>query len=144
MNNETSFSFELGLKISRSECELDPRAALTFRKRLWIPNHEPLQTAIIQKSHDSHVTGHPGRNSAFAIVLRDFYWPGLSKMVRKFCRNCDVCGRCNVWRSRKQGLLLPLPIPDRFHSELSIDFMDLSRVLCKIAISSLSPSLVLT
>ena len=44
-------------------------------------------------------------------------------MVRRFCRNCDICGRTNVWRSKRQGLLLPLSIPDRFHSELSIDFM---------------------
>lgn len=32
-------------------------------------------------------------------------------------------GQAHVLRSRKQGLLLPLPIPERFHSELSIDFM---------------------
>ena len=44
-------------------------------------------------------------------------------MVRKFCRNCDVCGRSHVWRERRKGLLHPLPVPDRFHSELSIDFM---------------------
>ena len=44
-------------------------------------------------------------------------------MVRRFCRNCDVCGLSHVWRSKRQGLLLPLPIPERFHSELSIDFM---------------------
>lgn len=28
-----------------------------------------------------------------------------------------------MWRARRQGLLLPLPISERFHSELSIDFM---------------------
>lgn len=44
-------------------------------------------------------------------------------MVRRFCRNCDVCGRSHVWRTKRQGLLLPLPVPERFHSELSIDFM---------------------
>ena len=44
-------------------------------------------------------------------------------MVRKFCRNFDVCGRSHLWRERRKGLLRPLPIPDRFHSELSIDFM---------------------
>lgn len=44
-------------------------------------------------------------------------------MVRCFCRNCDVCGRSHVWRARQQGWSLPLPIPDIFHSELSIDFM---------------------
>ena len=44
-------------------------------------------------------------------------------MVRTFCRNCQVCGRCHVWREKKKGLLLPLPIPERFYLEISIDFM---------------------
>ena len=44
-------------------------------------------------------------------------------MVRQFVRNCDVCGRCHLWRDRKKGLLKPLPIPDRIWSELSMDFM---------------------
>lgn len=44
-------------------------------------------------------------------------------MVRCFCQSCDVCGRSHVWRSRQEDLLLPIPVPDRFHSELSIDFM---------------------
>lgn len=44
-------------------------------------------------------------------------------MVCRFCRNRGVCGLSHVWRTRRQELLLPLLIPDRFHSELSIDFM---------------------
>ncbi|KAI0992243.1 hypothetical protein K3495_g15943, partial [Podosphaera aphanis] len=122
-NNSEQFPTHLQLKVSRAECEIDVRGALCFRKRLWIPDWEPLQTAIIQRTHDSHLTGHPGRNSTVAMLMRSFYWPNMSKMVRRFCRNCDICGRSHVWRSRRQGLLLPLPIPDRFHTELSIDFM---------------------
>ena len=52
-----------------------------------------------------------------------FFWPGMSKHVRKLCRNCDICGRSHVWREQKKGLLRPLPIPDRFNKELAIDFM---------------------
>ncbi|KAI0994130.1 hypothetical protein K3495_g14053 [Podosphaera aphanis] len=37
--------------------------------------------------------------------------------------NSDVCGRSHVWREQKKGLLRPLPIPDRFNSEIGIDFM---------------------
>lgn len=37
--------------------------------------------------------------------------------------DCDACGRAHVWRSRRQGLLLPLPIPERFHSVLSVNCM---------------------
>lgn len=123
-NEERSFPLQLShLKVSISECDFDERGALRFRKRVWIPQWEPLQTALIQKTHDSHVTGHPGRDSTLAILSRNFFWPGASSMVRTFCRNCDVCGRSHVWRERRKGLLLPLPIPERFHSELSIDFM---------------------
>lgn len=49
--------------------------------------------------------------------------PRASIMVRKFCKNCDICGRSHVWREKGKGLLLPLPIPDRFYSEFLIDFM---------------------
>lgn len=44
-------------------------------------------------------------------------------MVRQFVRNCDVCGRTHVWRDKKRGFLKPLPVPERFHQEISIDFM---------------------
>ncbi|KAI0993806.1 hypothetical protein K3495_g14378, partial [Podosphaera aphanis] len=121
--DEPQFASNLQLKVSRSECEIDDRGALCFRKRLWVPDSEPLRTTLIQKTHDSHMTGHPGRNSTIAILARSFFWPGMNAMVRIFCKNCDVCGRTKIWRSKRQGLLLPLPIPERFHSELSIDFM---------------------
>ncbi|KAI0996740.1 hypothetical protein K3495_g11442 [Podosphaera aphanis] len=121
--NERSFPTHLGSKTSLSECEIDARGVLCFRKRIWVPEWEPLQTALIQQTHDSNITGHPGRNNTSAILSRSFYWPKMSTMVRQFCRNCDICGRSHVWRARRQGLLLPLPIPDRFHKELSIDFM---------------------
>lgn len=123
INTERSFPTSLNLKVAIAECDFDERGALRFRKRIWVPNWEPLQTALIQKTHDSYITGHPGRDSTYAILSRNYFWPGASLMVRIFCRNCDVCGRSHVWRERKKGLLLPLPIPDCFHSELSIDFM---------------------
>ncbi|KAI0995604.1 Transposon Tf2-6 polyprotein [Podosphaera aphanis] len=110
-------------KISISECSLDTKGNVKWRGRLLIPQYEPLQTELIQKSHDSPTTGHPGRESTLSILSRDFYWPRMSHMVRQFVRNCDVCGRTHVWRDKKRGFLKPLPVPERFHQELSIDFM---------------------
>ncbi|KAI0997510.1 hypothetical protein K3495_g10679 [Podosphaera aphanis] len=121
--DSSQFATSLQLKISRAECTIDRRGALCYRGRLWIPEYEPLRTAIVQKSHDSHLTGHPGRNGTIAILTGTFFWPGMTSMARRFCKISDVCGRSKVWRTKKQGLLLPLPVPDRSHSELSIDFM---------------------
>ena len=110
-------------KVSISECTISSQGALEFRGRTWVPNWEPLQTTLIQRTHDSHITGHPGRDGTIAVLSRSYYWPGLGKMVKQFVRNCDVCGRNAIWRARKRGFLKPLPVPDRFDSELSIDFM---------------------
>ncbi|KAL5592940.1 uncharacterized protein BROUX77_002577 [Berkeleyomyces rouxiae] len=122
---ERSFPPSLTKKITISiaECEFDQRGALLYRHKLFVPEWEPLRTALIQKTHDSHITGHPGRDGTLAILSREFFWPGISRDVRRFCANCNVCGRSKVWRERKKGLLLPLPIPQRPHSELGIDFM---------------------
>ena len=43
--------------------------------------------------------------------------------VRRFIRNCDVCGRTTIWREAKAGIIRSLPIPDRIESELTIDFV---------------------
>ena len=46
---------------------------LYFRGALWIPNFEPLRTVILYKIHDSPITGHPGKENTFALLIRDFY-----------------------------------------------------------------------
>jgi hypothetical protein len=122
-NKDRAFPPELKLTVQLPECKIDTNGAVTRRDVLWVPDWEPLRTKLVQDTHDSHITGHPGRDSTLAILQRSYFWPDQSKTVRQFMRNCDVCGRTKVWRDRKKGLLKPLPIPERFHSELSIDFM---------------------
>jgi hypothetical protein len=43
--------------------------------------------------------------------------------IRQFVRNCDSCSANKAWRTRRQGFLKPLPIPDRAWSEISMDFI---------------------
>jgi hypothetical protein len=112
-----------GLSVMLSECSLDDDQRLCWRDRIWVPHHEPLRTRIIQTMHDSALSGHPGKDTLKALISRTFYWPGLSQDVRRFVKNCDVCGRINIWRDKKRGLLKPLPIPQRMWAEISLDFI---------------------
>lgn len=96
---------------------------LRFRDRIWVPGYEPLQTALIQYTHDSHLSGYLGRDTTIALLIRNYFWPGLYQSVCRFVRNYDICGRKTTWQYRKKGLLKPLLIPDRIWSELSVDFM---------------------
>ncbi|CEJ61941.1 hypothetical protein PMG11_03668 [Penicillium brasilianum] len=123
LTGERRIAAETDIKTSLSECHLDDRGVLHFRQRIWIPDNEVLRTGIIQKIHDSHVTAHPGRDATYSILSRRFFWPGAAKDVRRFLRNCTICGRSSVWRDTKHGLLKPLPIPQRIWAEISVDFI---------------------
>ena len=131
----------LQLKIQLNDCDISATGALRYRGRLWIPGNpvstkeqaknapqtaeslDQLRTKLIQLTHDAAVNGHPGREGTVSTLSKDFYWPLLQLHVRRFLRNCDVCGRTKVWRDLKRGLLRPLPIPDQFHRHLQMDFM---------------------
>ncbi|KAI0999784.1 hypothetical protein K3495_g8416 [Podosphaera aphanis] len=91
--------------------------------RVWVPDYEPLRTAIMQKTHDSHLTGRPGKDTMVGVILRRWFWPKLRDSVHRFIRNCDICGRTNVWREAKAGFLRSLLIPERIGSGLTIDFV---------------------
>ena len=123
------FPAHLHLKVSISECSIDRDGALCFRNRKWVPDPEPLRTGIVQRIHDDLTSGHPGREITYSLIARHFFWPGMSNLIRQFCHNCHGCRANQVSRQRKQGLLKPLPIPDRVWRDISVDFItDLPRV----------------
>jgi len=105
-----------------SECR-EENGVLYFRNRKWAPNSETLRTKLIQDVHDSPIAGHPGRETTYETISREYYWPSMSNDIRRFVRNCDVYRRTKAWREQKKGLLKPLPVPDRPWQEVSMDFI---------------------
>ncbi|KAI6622526.1 hypothetical protein MCOR07_011848 [Pyricularia oryzae] len=121
--DERRFPPEAETKAQVADCAVNALGALQYRGRLWLPNWEPLTTAVLQRTHESPMVGHSGRDGTFAILARDYHWDGMAEHVRRFVRNCDICRRTKPSRRARQGLLQPLPIPDRFWKQISIDFM---------------------
>ncbi len=119
---DKTFPKELGLKLSIGDCSIENNR-LCYRGRYWVPNSEALRTRLLQTTHDSCLTGHPGKEGLGAIIRRKYFWPNFYRDVKQFVRNCHSCGAHTVWRDRKKGLLRPLPIPERIWSEISMDYI---------------------
>jgi hypothetical protein len=117
------FPKDLRLKISIAECDLSESGRVRYRGREWVPKHDNLRTRLIQHVHDSILTGHPGRQGTYAYLAREYYWPGISDDVRTFAKACDECFANKAWKTRRQGYLKPLEIPDRTWWEISMDFI---------------------
>ena len=123
LEGDRRFPSDLQLKVSIAECSIDDGMHLLYRDRRWVPCYEPLRTGIINGVHSPPVAGHPGRQITYQTVARDYFWPGMSNDIRRFIRNCNVCGRVKPWRDGLHGLLKPLPVPDRIWKEISMDFI---------------------
>lgn len=118
-----SFPKEAETREQIGNCGVNAHNALLYKGRIWLPSWEPLTTHLLQTVHDSTLTGHQGVNGTFRILQRDYHWDGMADDVKSFVRRCDVCKRVNPSRQLRQGLLQPLPIAERFWSQISIDFM---------------------
>jgi hypothetical protein len=96
---------------------------LYYRDKIYVPEYEDIRTKIIRQYHDNPSAGHPGRTKTFELVSRYYCWKGMSLDVRQYVSNCRTCGRIKARRDRHQGLLQPLPIPERSWQHISVDFI---------------------
>ncbi|KAI1007572.1 hypothetical protein K3495_g649 [Podosphaera aphanis] len=70
---ERGFPADLAYKLSANiaECTVAADGILKGREnRIWVPNYEPLRTSILQRTHDSQLAGHPGKDGMVGMILR--------------------------------------------------------------------------
>jgi hypothetical protein len=76
--------------ISLAECGRDDNR-LTYRNRIYVPNHEPLRLRLLQDHHDVPAAGHPGRAKTLELLTRTYYWKNMRQDVDRYVRNCHTC-----------------------------------------------------
>ncbi len=89
--------------------------------RIYVP--KAMRAEIIGNHHASKIGGHFGVRKTIDLVRRGFIWPAMNTDIREYLRACDICKRTKMPRSRKQGLLRPLPLPTDSWRNVSLDFI---------------------
>uniref|UniRef100_A0A803JG23 Gypsy retrotransposon integrase-like protein 1 n=1 Tax=Xenopus tropicalis TaxID=8364 RepID=A0A803JG23_XENTR len=84
---------------------------------------EVLREQVLREAHDSRVAGHPGIAKTICLLSRHVWWPSFKQDVKTFVSSCSVCQRSKSSHHRSQGLLNPLPIPEKPWSHISMDFV---------------------
>ena len=91
--------------------------------KIYVPNRNQLRERIISECHDTLYSGHFGVAKTKASVARTFVWHGLDRDVKAYVLTCDTCQRSKSSHLRPAGKLMPLPIPPRRWSSISMDFI---------------------
>ena len=81
-----------------------------FRNRIYIPF--PLRKLIFRLLHSDPSAAHPGRQATLFSIRNNYYWPGVSRDVENWVRNCDVCQHVKIYPRKPHGELKPIdPTP---------------------------------
>ena len=111
-----------GLKLAMGDLDIR-NERLFYKTRLFVPNSDKLKLHLLRSHHDPPIQGHPGYKSMYAKLLENYFWPAMKEDCRRYATNCSTCRRSKAYNDQKQGLLAPLPIPQRKWRDLSLDFV---------------------
>jgi len=59
--------------------------------KVYVPKNKKLRVEVIQLHHDMPVGGHGGQWKTTELVTRNFWWPGVTKEVKKYVEGYDMC-----------------------------------------------------
>ena len=78
--------------------------------RLAIP--ESLQVEIMNEVHNTITAAAPGGYAkTYNRIAAVYYWPRMSRDIKKYTSTCDICQKTKPRRHTPIGMLQPIPIP---------------------------------
>ena len=96
---------------------------LYCNKKLVLPEVEELRIELLKEVHESPAGGHYGAGKIIELIKRQYWFPGMYETVRRFTKNCHICRRANYSREAYNGVLNPLPVPERTWKDVSMDYV---------------------
>jgi Integrase zinc binding domain len=78
--------------------------------RLCVPKN--LQVKLIGDIHNSiSEAAHSGYHKTYNRITSMYYWPHMSRDIKRYTTICDICQKSKHQRQPAAGLLQPIPIP---------------------------------
>ena len=94
-----SMSPKLTGKGTVSFCQSDGLLFRRFREmkgtvsQVVVP--QVLQSKVLFMAHDALLAGHCGVRRTLHRALTRFWWPGIGRDVRQYCRSCEICQKAS-------------------------------------------------
>ena len=110
-------------KAENNDFKIDEHGILRFRDRICIPDNSDMKKAILEESHRSKLSIHPGATKMYQDLKSLFWWPGMKRDVAQFVYACLTCQKSKVEHQKPAGLMQPLEVPEWKWDSISMDFV---------------------
>jgi len=91
--------------------------------KVYVPKDERSRAEIIRLHHDTPIGGHGGQWKMVELVTRNFWWPGITKEVKRYVEGYDICQWNKNHMEQLAGKLMPNSIPEKPWTHISADFI---------------------
>jgi len=81
--------------------------------KVYVPKDEKLRAEIIGLHHDTPIGGHEGQWKTVELVIRNFWWPGVTKEVKRYVEGYNACQQNKNHTEQPAGKLMPNSILER-------------------------------
>ena len=98
-----------------------PKKNLIGTNVLLVP--EKCRPMILKVSHDIPVAGHFSHRKTYSKVIEQFWWPGITNDIHKYCKSCDVCQRTSSKGRLKNVPLEKVPVISTPFYRVAIDIV---------------------
>jgi len=112
-----------GVKMLRDEEWREENGLMLKEGKVYVPKDEALRVEIIRLHHDTPMGGHGGQWNTAEMVTRNFWWPEVTREVKRYVEGCDACQRNKNRMEQPAGKLMPNLIPDKAWMHISADFI---------------------
>jgi len=102
-----------GVKVLRDEEWREHEGLMLKEGKVYVPKDEKLRAEVIRLYHDTPVGGHGGQWKTTELVTRNFWWPGVSREVKRYVEGCDACQRNKNCTQAPASKLMPNSIPEK-------------------------------
>jgi len=114
---------QAGVKVLRDEEWRDIDSVMYKEGKVYVPKNETLRAEIIRLHHDMPIRGHGGQWKIVELVMRNFWWPGVTKEVKRYVEGYDACQHNKNRTEQLAGKLMPNSIPEKPWTHISVDFI---------------------
>ncbi|GJX20968.1 putative reverse transcriptase domain-containing protein [Tanacetum coccineum] len=80
--------------------------------RIWLPLHGGLRDLIMQESHKSKYSIHPGSTKMYQDLKRFYWWPNMKADITTYVNKCLTCAKVKAEHLKPSGLLQQPEIPE--------------------------------
>ena len=91
--------------------------------KIYVPKDEELRAEVIQLHHDTPVVGHGGKWKIAELVMRNYWWPGVTRDVWRYVEGCNLCQRIKNRMEELVGKLKLREVPEKLWTHLTVDFI---------------------